>query len=101
MFFVLQCVISRLSSAFRVFISDIFLLHTCIHTYTNAQTLTFICYGTGLHLPANICNFNKTKGLNGKQALNKNSSNDKKQKTTSIQIRTKKIIFLELNHRVI
>ena len=37
--------------------------------------------------------FNKTKGLDKNQALNKNSTNAKKQKALSIQFRTKKIIF--------
>ena len=42
-----------------------------------------------------ISNFRKTKDLRGNQALNKNSSNDKKQKTTSIQLRTEKNIFFQ------
>ena len=40
-----------------------------------------------------ISNFSKTNGLSGNQALNKNSSNYKKQKTTSIQFRTEKDEF--------
>ena len=38
-------------------------------------------------------NFNKTKSLRGNQFLDENSSNSKKQKTTSIKSRTEKIIF--------
>ena len=37
-----------------------------------------------------ISNFSKTKGLSGNQALNKNSTNNKKQKTMPIQFRTEK-----------
>ena len=40
-----------------------------------------------------ISNFSKTKGLRENQALNKNSSNDKEQKKTSIQLRNEKKNF--------
>ena len=40
-----------------------------------------------------VCNFSQTKGLSGNQASNKISSNDKKQKATPIQFRTKKKNF--------
>ena len=41
----------------------------------------------------NINNFSKTKGLSENQALNKNLSNSKRQKTTSIQFTAKKKFF--------
>ena len=44
-------------------------------------------------LLVDISNFSKTKGVSGIQDSNKNSSNGKKQKTTSIQFRTEKIFF--------
>ena len=47
-----------------------------------------------------ISNLNKTKGLSGNQVLNKNSSNDKKQKTTSVQSRTKNIFLETFGQRV-
>ena len=52
-------------------------------------------------LLVDISNFRKTNGLSGNQALNKNSSDGKKQNTTLIQFRIKKKIFLEMfGHRV-
>ena len=47
-------------------------------------------------LLVDISNFRKTEGLRGNQALNKNSSNDKKQSTTSIQFRIKKKNFRDV-----
>ena len=44
-------------------------------------------------LLVDISNFSKTKGLRENQALNKNSSNDKEQKKTSIQLRNEKKNF--------
>ena len=40
-----------------------------------------------------MTNFSKTKGLSGNQTLNKNLSNGKRQKTTSIQFRAEKKFF--------
>ena len=44
-------------------------------------------------LLVDISNFRKTNGLSGNQALNKNSSNGKKQNTTLTQFRIKKKFF--------
>ena len=126
MFLTFRRVIPSLSSAFREFIGGVFPLHTHTHARTQTHALIFICYGSELCLPVNIyyfffflvafirhmqckkssllvdiCNFSKTKGLSGNQALNKNSSNGKKQKTQSFQFRTEKKFFLEtFGHRM-
>ena len=47
-------------------------------------------------LLVDISNFRKTNGLSGKQALNKNSSNGKKQNTTLTQFRIKKKFFRDV-----
>ena len=44
----------------------------------------------------NVSNFSKTKGLSGNRALNKNSSNSKKQKTKSIHLRIDKNFFRDV-----
>ena len=51
-FFTFQCVIPGLSLVFREFIVGIFPLHTHTHACTHKHILIFICYGTGLQLPA-------------------------------------------------
>ena len=118
MCFAFQHVISILSLAFREFIGDVFPLyvythartHTHIHinfhllwhcTLSTSEYILFFLVAFIKYMQykknsslVDIINFSKLV-LSVNQVLNKNSSNDDKQKKTSIQFRTKKLIFLE------
>ena len=100
MFLTFRYIISSLSSVSKEIICDLFPLHTHAHTHTHT-THTHIhtnTYSFSFVMALDVvCNFSQTKGLSGNQASNKISSNDKKQKATSIQFRTKKtIIFRDI-----
>lgn len=94
MFFDFQRAVSSLPSALREFIGDLFILHTYPHTHTHKHTFfsfdIFLRQWTSLStcskrssLLVDLSNASKTKGLNANQALNKNSSNGKKQKNVN------------------
>ena len=107
-----------LSSALREFIENVFPLHTPTHAHTdthidfqllwnwnlsNSDHVLFFLVAFIKHMQykkirslVEINNFRKTKDLSGNQALNKNSSNRKRQKTTSIQFRAEKNYFPEM-----
>ena len=96
MFLTFRYIISSLSSVSKEIICDLFPLHTHAHTHTHT-THTHIhtnTYSFSFVMALDVvCNFSQTKGLSGNQASNKISSNDKKQKATSVQFRTKKTII--------
>ena len=83
-----------LSSAFREFINHIFPLQTPTHAHTNTHIDFYLLWhwtsSTSEHILFFLIAF-----ISGNQALNKNLSNGKRQKTTSVQFRAKKKIFPE------
>ena len=115
-----------LPSGFIEIIGNIFPLHTHKHTHTHTHThkhknthinfyllwhwtssaseyILFFLVAFNMHMQGkksspllNVSNFSKTKGLSGNQALNKNSSNSKKQKTKSIHLRIDKNFFRDV-----
>ena len=98
--------------------------YTHIHTYTNKHThfnfhllwhwtssiseyILFFLVALINHMECKKCNslvdisnFSKTEGLSGNQALNKNSSNSKKRKTTPIPFRTQKKSLETFGHKL-
>ena len=103
------------SSDFTEFIDNVFPLHTHPYAHTNTYInfhllwhwtsstrdhILFFLVAFIKHMQykkssslLDINNFSKTKGLSGNKALNKNLSNGKRQKATSIQFRAEKIFF--------